>query len=132
MANYLIAISGHSGTNWQIKGTALACYSLATLSKLHPSSLLQSRLTKRSTGVQHKVRLLVLKRRWYRQDMYAALRHHYRLRRPWWRHLCCKSYSKLQGRLFWQFDSFCLWDDHRTVSCDLLIRRLQQCLQCGK
>lgn len=31
MANYLIAISGHDGTNWQIKGTALACYSLATL-----------------------------------------------------------------------------------------------------
>ncbi|KAL0941687.1 high-affinity methionine permease [Colletotrichum truncatum] len=31
MANYLIAISGHSGTDWQIKGTALACYSLATL-----------------------------------------------------------------------------------------------------
>ncbi|UQC79639.1 high-affinity methionine permease [Colletotrichum lupini] len=31
MANYLIAISGHEGTNWQIKGTALACYSLATL-----------------------------------------------------------------------------------------------------
>lgn len=34
MAQYLIAISGHEGTNWQIKGTALACYSLATLSKL--------------------------------------------------------------------------------------------------
>lgn len=33
MAKYLIAISGHTGTNWQIKGTALACYSLATLSK---------------------------------------------------------------------------------------------------
>ena len=33
MANYLIAISGHKGTNWQIKGTALACYTLATLSK---------------------------------------------------------------------------------------------------
>lgn len=32
MAKYLIAISGHTGTNWQIKGTALACYSLATLS----------------------------------------------------------------------------------------------------
>ncbi|TEA19676.1 High-affinity methionine permease [Colletotrichum sidae] len=31
MANYLIAISGAEGTNWQIKGTALACYSLATL-----------------------------------------------------------------------------------------------------
>ncbi|KAL4783121.1 amino acid permease-domain-containing protein [Aspergillus varians] len=31
MAKYLIAISGHTGTNWQIKGTALACYSLATL-----------------------------------------------------------------------------------------------------
>ncbi|OLN88237.1 High-affinity methionine permease 1 [Colletotrichum chlorophyti] len=31
MANYLIAISGASGTNWQIKGTALACYTLATL-----------------------------------------------------------------------------------------------------
>ncbi|TID04997.1 High-affinity methionine permease [Colletotrichum higginsianum] len=31
MANYLIAISGYEGTNWQIKGTALACYSLATL-----------------------------------------------------------------------------------------------------
>ncbi|KAJ5762467.1 uncharacterized protein N7511_005849 [Penicillium nucicola] len=31
MANYLIAISGHEGTEWQIKGTALACYSLATL-----------------------------------------------------------------------------------------------------
>ncbi|KAH7028641.1 high-affinity methionine permease [Macrophomina phaseolina] len=31
MANYLIAISGHGGTDWQIKGTALACYSLATL-----------------------------------------------------------------------------------------------------
>ncbi|KAK0638307.1 High-affinity methionine permease [Lasiodiplodia hormozganensis] len=31
MANYLIAISGHEGTNWQIKGTALACYTLATL-----------------------------------------------------------------------------------------------------
>ncbi|GME57797.1 high-affinity methionine permease [Neofusicoccum parvum] len=30
MANYLIAISGHEGTNWQIKGTALACYTLAT------------------------------------------------------------------------------------------------------
>lgn len=37
MANYLIAISGHEGTNWQIKGTALACYSLATLSKCRPS-----------------------------------------------------------------------------------------------
>jgi hypothetical protein len=33
MANYLIAISGHEGTAWQTKGTALACYSLATLSK---------------------------------------------------------------------------------------------------
>ncbi|KAF7556129.1 hypothetical protein G7Z17_g1676 [Cylindrodendrum hubeiense] len=32
MANYLIAISGHAGTDWQIKGTALACYSIATLS----------------------------------------------------------------------------------------------------
>ncbi|KAL4926214.1 amino acid permease-domain-containing protein [Aspergillus undulatus] len=32
MANYLIAISGHEGTDWQIKGTALACYTLATLS----------------------------------------------------------------------------------------------------
>ncbi|RDW84019.1 High affinity methionine permease [Aspergillus mulundensis] len=32
MANYLWAISGHTGTDWQIKGTALACYSLATLS----------------------------------------------------------------------------------------------------
>ncbi|OGE52052.1 hypothetical protein PENARI_c011G07970 [Penicillium arizonense] len=32
MANYLIAISGHDGTEWKIKGTALACYSLATLS----------------------------------------------------------------------------------------------------
>ncbi|KAI8299648.1 Satratoxin biosynthesis SC1 cluster protein 4 [Colletotrichum sp. SAR11_59] len=31
MANYLIAISGHEGTDWQIKGTALACYTLATL-----------------------------------------------------------------------------------------------------
>ncbi|OKL64684.1 hypothetical protein UA08_01055 [Talaromyces atroroseus] len=31
MAKYLINISGHAGTNWQIKGTALACYSLATL-----------------------------------------------------------------------------------------------------
>lgn len=34
MANYLIAISGHEGTNWQVKGTALACYTLATLGKL--------------------------------------------------------------------------------------------------
>lgn len=34
MANYLIAISGHEGTDWQIKGTALACYTLATLSML--------------------------------------------------------------------------------------------------
>ncbi|KAL4757200.1 amino acid/polyamine transporter I [Aspergillus foveolatus] len=32
MANYLWAISGHAGSEWQIKGTALACYSLATLS----------------------------------------------------------------------------------------------------
>ncbi|KAJ6089934.1 hypothetical protein N7467_005150 [Penicillium canescens] len=32
MANYLIAISGYDGTEWKIKGTALACYSLATLS----------------------------------------------------------------------------------------------------
>ncbi|KAL4967072.1 amino acid permease-domain-containing protein [Aspergillus stella-maris] len=32
MANYLIAISGHQGTDWQVKGTALACYTLATLS----------------------------------------------------------------------------------------------------
>ncbi|KAH7008996.1 high-affinity methionine permease [Ilyonectria destructans] len=32
MANYLIRISGHAGTDWQIKGTALACYTLATLS----------------------------------------------------------------------------------------------------
>ncbi|OQE39774.1 hypothetical protein PENCOP_c006G06741 [Penicillium coprophilum] len=31
MAKYLIAISGHEGTDWQVKGTALACYSLATL-----------------------------------------------------------------------------------------------------
>ncbi|EKV11965.1 Amino acid/polyamine transporter I [Penicillium digitatum] len=31
MAKYLIAISGHTGTDWQIKGTALACYSVATL-----------------------------------------------------------------------------------------------------
>ncbi|EYE90265.1 high affinity methionine permease [Aspergillus ruber CBS 135680] len=31
MAQYLIAISGHEGTDWQIKGTALACYSLAIL-----------------------------------------------------------------------------------------------------
>ncbi|KAF4763806.1 hypothetical protein N7455_010502 [Penicillium solitum] len=31
MANYLIAISGHSGTDWQIKGTAVACYTMATL-----------------------------------------------------------------------------------------------------
>ncbi|KAJ5603149.1 hypothetical protein N7537_006105 [Penicillium hordei] len=31
MANYLIAISGHSGTDWQIKGTAVACYTVATL-----------------------------------------------------------------------------------------------------
>ncbi|KAK9851255.1 hypothetical protein MYU51_010989 [Penicillium brevicompactum] len=31
MAKYLIAISGHAGTDWQIKGTALACYSAATL-----------------------------------------------------------------------------------------------------
>ncbi|KAL2822776.1 amino acid permease-domain-containing protein [Aspergillus cavernicola] len=31
MANYLIAISGHEGTDWQIKGTALACYTIATL-----------------------------------------------------------------------------------------------------
>ncbi|OQE29134.1 hypothetical protein PENFLA_c004G00947 [Penicillium flavigenum] len=31
MAKYLIAISGYTGTDWQIKGTALACYSLATL-----------------------------------------------------------------------------------------------------
>lgn len=34
MANYLIAISGHSGTDWQIKGTAVACYTMATLGKL--------------------------------------------------------------------------------------------------
>jgi hypothetical protein len=34
MANYLWAISGHAGSDWQIKGTALACYSLATLSTL--------------------------------------------------------------------------------------------------
>lgn len=34
MANYLIAISGHSGSDWQIKGTAVACYSMATLGKL--------------------------------------------------------------------------------------------------
>jgi hypothetical protein len=42
MAKYLIAISGHKGTNWQIKGTALACYSLATLSesKLPSNSLI--------------------------------------------------------------------------------------------
>lgn len=39
MANYLIAISGHEGTNWQIKGTALACYTLATLSRTMTSSL---------------------------------------------------------------------------------------------
>jgi hypothetical protein len=39
MANYLIAISGHEGTEWQIKGTSLACYSLATLSKLSPQML---------------------------------------------------------------------------------------------
>ncbi|KAL4749478.1 hypothetical protein BDW72DRAFT_194826 [Aspergillus terricola var. indicus] len=32
MANYLWAISGHAGSDWQIKATALACYSLATLS----------------------------------------------------------------------------------------------------
>ncbi|KAL3433365.1 high affinity methionine permease [Aspergillus tetrazonus] len=32
MANYLWAISGHAGSDWQIKGTALVCYSLATLS----------------------------------------------------------------------------------------------------
>ncbi|BCS23659.1 uncharacterized protein APUU_40103A [Aspergillus puulaauensis] len=31
MANYLIQISGHDGTDWQVKGTALACYTLATL-----------------------------------------------------------------------------------------------------
>ncbi|KAL4994398.1 amino acid permease-domain-containing protein [Aspergillus recurvatus] len=34
MANYLWAISGHAASDWQIKGTALACYSLATLSTL--------------------------------------------------------------------------------------------------
>jgi hypothetical protein len=125
MANYLIAISGHSGTNWQIKGTALACYSLATLSKLNESHSYILKLTKTSSGVQHKVRLLVLKRRRYRQDLYFALRYHHWLRRPWWRHHCRKSYSKLQGRLLRQLESFCLWDDHRTVSCDLLIWRLQ-------
>ncbi|KAL5339612.1 amino acid permease-domain-containing protein [Aspergillus crustosus] len=32
MANYLIAISGKTATDWQTKGTALACYSLTTLS----------------------------------------------------------------------------------------------------
>ncbi|KAL2829857.1 amino acid permease-domain-containing protein [Aspergillus pseudoustus] len=32
MANYLWAISGRAATNWQIKGTALACYTLTTLS----------------------------------------------------------------------------------------------------
>jgi hypothetical protein len=45
MANYLIAISGHKGTNWQIKGTALACYTLATLSKSKPSLNLRLDLT---------------------------------------------------------------------------------------
>lgn len=37
MAKYLIAISGHTGTNWQIKGTALACYTIATLSRILPA-----------------------------------------------------------------------------------------------
>jgi hypothetical protein len=132
MANYLIAISGHSGTNWQIKGTALACYTLATLSKIIPSHSHTSELTKTSTGVQHKVRLLVLERCRNHQDLYIALCHHHWFRRARWRHLCRKSYVKLQGRLFGQLDSFRIRNDHSIVSCDLLIWRLQQCLQRGK
>lgn len=53
MANYLIAISGHSGTDWQIKGTAVACYTLATLGKLLSAHYLFGIrvLTTCSTGV---------------------------------------------------------------------------------
>ena len=91
MANYLIAISGHEGTNWQIKGTALACYSFATLSEQIPPSnnsieALYSRSP--SSGLQHKVRLLVLKRRRRRQNLYLTLRHCHRLCGPEWSNFC--------------------------------------------
>lgn len=61
MANYLIAISGHEGTDWQIKGTALACYTLATLSKTIAEHMRHiEKLTKFSPRIQHQVCLLVL------------------------------------------------------------------------
>jgi hypothetical protein len=62
MAKYLIAISGHAGTNWQIKGTALACYSAATLGKWLFSVIWAAMavLTASSIGVQHEIRILVL------------------------------------------------------------------------
>lgn len=49
MANYLIAISGHEGTNWQVKGTALACYTLATLGKLSALIYQLQTLTRQSS-----------------------------------------------------------------------------------
>lgn len=89
-------------------------------------------LTRTSSGVQHKVRILVLERRRYRQDLHTALRHRHRIRGSGWRHFCRKPYSKLQRRLVRQLDSICIWHDYRTVSCDFLVRRLQQCLQRGE
>lgn len=53
MANYLIAISGHEGTNWQIKGTALACYSLATLSEFPHHQTLRINPTWRSSSTNN-------------------------------------------------------------------------------
>ena len=71
LAEYLFGIAGSSYTNWQLKGVAVAAYTLALIGW---STLChwESELRMYSGRCKHEVVLAVRRVVWYRQDRYVV------------------------------------------------------------
>lgn len=84
LATYLFRCSTKDPSNWEIKGVALAGYTVACLCKWAFSFVCDYILTRCRPGVQHQVRLLIPECDWCCQGSHPHIYHYYRIRCSRW------------------------------------------------
>lgn len=82
-----------------------------------------------STGIQHKIRLLVLKRSWNCQDLHTSFRYRHRLCRLGRENEDRKPHCEFPRSMVGKLYSFGIRFYHSLIPYHLLLWRLQQCFQ---
>ena len=94
LAQYLFAINGAQPSAWELKGVAVAGYTVAVLRKSNNAPL-ASLLILLSALFSHKVLLLALEWDWHGEAAYSPVHLHYWPCRSWWSYACRRSGRQL-------------------------------------